>query len=252
MTACPDKEMALHALADGEIDALAAVALEEHLRTCSGCRAALDEIEQLRALLADPGLRHAAPAGLRDRIIAATDTASVIATRPTPAWGAWGGGGALGAIAASLLFLVAVPQINEPGLADQLVDSHIRSLQATHLTDVLTSNRHVVKPWFNGRINYSPPVVDLVAQGYPLIGGRLDVVDRQTVAVLVYGRLLHRINLFIRPAPALASPFAASERHDSYNLVRWTAGGLEYWAVSDVDAHDLDGFRTLFEQATKK
>jgi anti-sigma factor RsiW len=152
-------------------------------------------------------------------------------------------------LAASLALLVGMPQIGEPGLADQLVDSHIRSLQASHLIDVATSDRHVVKPWFNGRIDYAPQVVDLKAQGFPLVGGRLDVVDQRTIAVLVYRRRLHSINVFVRPQPALVSPRPQTIRRDSYSIVRWTAGGLEYWAVSDLALDELDQFHRLFEKA---
>lgn len=243
MTGCSDKEMALQALADGELDALAAVALEEHLRTCADCRAALDTLERLRAALRDPALREPAPEQLRARVMAQLPRPA----RARPQWHGWAGGAAAGALAASLALVLAVPQLTAPGLAGELVDSHIRSLQGAHLIDVQTSDRHVVKPWFNGRVDYAPPVADLKAQGFPLVGGRLDVVEGRTVAVLVYRRRLHTINLFVRPASGLAR--AGSARHGSYALVHWVSGGLEYWAVSDVDPGDLAQFRKAFEAA---
>jgi anti-sigma factor RsiW len=248
MTACSEREMALHALVDGELDALDAVALEAHLRGCAGCRDELQRIEHVREALADPALRPAAPAGLKARIVA--QTASRPTPRPAARWTAFGGGSLTGALAASLLLMLAVPRIAEPGIADEIIGGQIRSLQASHLVDVVTSNRHVVKPWFNGRIDFSPPVADLAPQGFPLVGGRLDVVGGRTVAVLVYGRRLHRINLFVRPAPALASPFASEMRRASYSLVRWRAGGLEYWAVSDIEPAELQQFRRTFENST--
>lgn len=249
MTVCPDRAMALHALADGELDALAAVALETHLRGCAGCRGEYERIEHVRAALADPALRPAAPAALRARIVAQTAAPSR-AQAPRHGWGAFAGGGLAGALAASLALMLAVPQVAEPGLADELVASQIRSLQAGHLVDVVTSNRHVVKPWFNGRIDFSPPVADLAARGFPLVGGRLDVIGGRTVAVLVYRRRLHHINLFVRPAAGLASPIMRDMRHASYSLARWTAGGLEYWAVSDIEPGELEEFRRAFGVGT--
>lgn len=243
MTSCPDKEMALQALADGELDAMAAVALEEHLRGCAGCRAELDRIEGLRAVLRVSELREPAPEQLRARVMAQIP-------RPAPArpWVGWVGGAAGGALAASLALMLAMPQAAVPGVADELIDSHIRSLQGSHLIDVQTSDRHVVKPWFNGRVDFAPVVPELKDQGFPLVGGRLDVVSGRSVAVIVYKRRLHTINLFVRPAAAGAG--SGSERRGSYALVHWVAGGLEYWAVSDIEVSDLEQFRAAFAKAT--
>ncbi|MBV1688819.1 anti-sigma factor [Novosphingobium sp. G106] len=251
MSGCGDREMAMHALLDDELDALGTVALEEHMRGCVSCRKAFDRLERLRGVLSEPELRHRAPDALRERIMATLPQQRAPAATRAPSWRAWSGGAVGGAIAASLALLVGMPQISEPGIADQLVDGHIRSLQSAHLIDVATSDRHVVKPWFNGRIDFAPQVVDLKPQGFPLVGGRLDVIDQKTVAVLVYRRRLHSINLFVRPAPAVASPFVRSLRQDSYNLVRWTSGGLEFWAVSDLGSDELQQFQQAFVRADK-
>jgi anti-sigma factor RsiW len=238
--------MALHALVDGELDALAAVELEEHLRTCDACRGEFDTLERLHSVLREPWLRLNAPAHLQERITSAIAQSKSAARSSAGAWRTWSAGALSGALAASLLLLLALPRLGEPGLIDQLVDSHIRSLQSAHLIDVATSDRHVVKPWFNGRIDYAPQVVDLKQQGFALVGGRLDLIDRKTVSVLVYRRRLHSINLFIRPMPAIVSPLNQRARQDGYNLVRWTSNGLELWAVSDLDAAELDRFRQAF------
>lgn len=249
---CADQQLALHALVDGELDALAAQAVEEHARGCGGCRAELERIETLRALLSGQSLRHALPQGLHERIMATTGAPNPF-SEARRSWAVpWLGGGVVGALAASLALWLVVPDIAEPGLVDALVDGQIRSLQGAHLVDVLTSDRHTVKPWFNGRIAYAPPVVDLRPEGFPLIGGRLDVVARENVAVLVYKRRLHTINLTIRPAPPLSSPLASKGHRAGYNLVRWTAGGLEFWAVSDLDAAELRDFREALVAATAK
>lgn len=251
--ACPEHAAALHAFADGELDVLASAALEEHLRRCGGCRAALDRIEATRARLADADLRLAAPDHLARRIagMLAPPDHRVSRRSVLAQTGPWLGGGALGALAASLALLVLAPGVTEPGLADALIDGQIRSLQSGHLVDVATSDRHTVKPWFNGRIPFAPPVVDLKPQGFALVGGRLDVVARENIAVLVFHRRLHTINLFIRPAPGLSLPIASGRQHAGYNVVRWVGGGLEFWAVSDLNQTELDQFRAAFEQATR-
>jgi anti-sigma factor RsiW len=238
--------MALHALIDGQLDALAAIELEEHLRTCNACRREFDTLERLQTVLREPGLRPNAPAHLHERIANAFPRSKPPARSSAGTWRTWSAGALSGALAASLLLLLVMPGVGEPRLADQLVDSHIRSLQSAHLIDVATSDRHVVKPWFNGRIDYAPQVVDLKQQGFALVGGRLDVIDRQTVSVLVYRRRLHSINLFIRPSPVIASPLHQRVQQDGYNLVRWTSNGLEFWAVSDLGAGELDQFRQAF------
>ncbi len=135
------------------------------------------------------------------------------------------------------------------GLEDQLVASHVRSLLADHLTDVATSDRHTVKPWFNGRIDYAPPVPDLASDGYPLAGGRLDYAGNCVVAALVYRRRAHVINLFVLPHDRETATKTAA-RHDSYSVVHWTQSGLDFWAVSDIETGDLEAFHQAFARAT--
>lgn len=245
---CPEHVLALGALADGELDALSAAALEQHLRGCVGCRAALTRIEDLRTAMDQADLRDPAPTQLRRQIEASIMSAdsprshASLQRRSLP----WIGGGAIGALAASLAFTLALPRIAQPELADALVDSQIRSLQSGHLVDVETSDRHTVKPWFNGRIAFAPKVVDLKDRGFPLVGGRLDVLDGEAVAVLVYKRRLHTINLFIRPYAGRDTAPSSQTHVAGYSLVHWTAGGLEYWAVSDLDGVELRDFGTAF------
>lgn len=249
MSACPDQELMLHALADGELDAGNAVALEAHVAGCAGCAAELAAIREVKRALAAAPLAYAAPASLHARL----DAALAEASQPAPlrrgrlaAAGGWLGGGAIGAIAASLALLTLAP--SGPGLEGQLIDAQARSLQAQHLVDVATSDRHTVKPWFNGKVDFAPPVVDLAPQGFPLVGGRLDRIDGRRAAALVFRRRAHTINLFIWPGDAPAAP--ALERKQGYSLVRWGHGGLVLWAVSDVDPADLMGFQKAFAAAT--
>jgi anti-sigma factor RsiW len=257
MMSCPERGPALHAYADGELDALGTAALEAHLRDCAGCRAELDDIEAVRTALRAPEARVRAPEALRMRIEALAD---VRPAAPPQRWNwpSFAGGGAIGALAASIALMLALPQLASPTLTGQLTDelpgelvaSHVRSLQASHLVDIPTSDRHVVKPWFNGRIDFAPPVPELAPQGFPLVGGRLDVIGGRTVAAIVYKRRLHTINLFVRPAGGSSSQTALTR--DSYSLVHWTANGLDFWAVSDVGAADLGEFEKSFRAASAK
>lgn len=249
MNACVDRLLLLQGLVDGELDAANSLAIEAHLKSCEGCAEELRRIEALRGLLADPALRSEAPKGLRERLNAALSERlqprSALPRRAAP----WLAGGALTAIAASVALFLAMPQLTTVPMQEQLVSSHVRSLLANHLTDVQTSDRHVVKPWFNGRIDFAPPVVELAPQGFPLVGGRLDYVGGRVVPAIVYRRRLHTINLFVMPAGSLSSPAPISIRRDGYSLVRWTRSGLQYWAVSDLDPAELYLFRRTFEQA---
>lgn len=269
MTLHPDKIPLIHGLVDGELDAANTLVIETHLKTCGDCRAELERIEEIRGFLASVELGDAAPDRLRANIDAMLGAETADASRRAtphapqkiappghlaPAGrgiaahvlsGRWASGAIAGALAASLTLMVAMPQMTHTDTEDQLVQSHIRSLLIGHVVDVRTSNRHVVKPWFNGKVDFAPPVPELAGDGFPLVGGRLDYIDDHEVAALVYRRRLHYINLFVRPAKTLSLPIAVSTRQEGYSLIRWTAGGLEYWAVSDVDPVDL----TLFHRA---
>lgn len=261
MSLHPDKLPLIHGLVDGELDAANALAIETHLKSCSDCRDELERIEGVREALASAPLAHRAPDSLRHRIDAMLEAETgpspvrrPVAKRP-PAnsgviahvWsGRWASGAVAGALAACLALVVGVPQITHTDTENQLVQSHVRSLLVGHVVDIQTSNRHVVKPWFNGKIDFAPPVPELADEGFPLVGGRLDYLDDHEVAAIVYRRRLHTINLFVRPAKTLSVPIGFSAKHDGYNLIRWTSGGLEFWAVSDLDPRELELFRRLY------
>ena len=247
MSACADKELLIHALADGELDAGNAAALEAHVAGCPACATALAEVREVKARLAATPAGWTAPASLHARL----DAALAEATAPPPRrrrLGAetWVMAGAAGAVAASLALVALIP--TGMSVEGQLIDAQARSLEAQHLVDVQTSDRHTVKPWFNGKIDFAPPVVDLAPQGYPLVGGRLDRIDGRRAAALVFRRHAHTINLFVWPGAAPETPVL--EHKEGYGLVRWGRGGLVFWAVSDVDAPDLLGFQKAFAAAT--
>lgn len=247
MRACPDKEPMLHGLLDGELDAANAVALESHLKSCPGCSAELQHLAALGRLVRAHGVAYAAPAGLADRIEASISGGggATAAPRRLGALAPWGLSGALAAVAASLALLLVNPGAHERAIEDEVIAGQIRSLQAGHLVDVATSDRHTVKPWFNGKVDFAPPVVDLAAQGFPLAGGRLDYLHGRSVAALVYRRRAHVINLFVWPSHP-GETLSGRASRNGYNVAYWTSGGLEFWAVSDVDGADLQRFAQAY------
>jgi len=241
MPACIDQELLLGALIDGELDAANIAMVEAHVACCEGCREELERLHAIRNLLSADGVRHAAPDALVNRIAALPELAPKAANENRlPAWLAPALGGA---VAASLAMVTLLP-VGASSVVDQeLVSSHVRSLQPGHLTDVQTTNQHIVKPWFNGRIDFSPPVPELADQGFPLAGGRLDSINGKTVAAIVYHRRLHTVNLYVWPAEA------ASKRdfvRDGFAVREWTRNGLRFAAVSDIPPVELEQFETQF------
>lgn len=245
MGACEDRQSMLNGLFDGELDAANTATMEGHLASCHGCRDEFARMQALRRMITADGVRHAAPEGLRSRITASIDESAP--QRRINVLPSWLAPGAVGALAASLALIFVVPPGNSQRIEDEVIAGHIRSLQAEHLTDVRTSNQHLIKPWFNGKIDFSPPVPELSAQGFPLAGGRLDYAGGRTVAAIVYRRRLHTINLFVWPA---AKGSQQSLEKDGYALNEWTRGGLHYVAVSDISPAEMDAFREAFIRAT--
>ncbi len=248
MSACPDKEALLHGLLDGELDAANAQACEAHLKTCPACAQAFGELQALSARLSAPGVGYRAPAALRRRVEAMAEGPAAPGRRLRKT-APWALSGAFAAIAASLAIVTLQP--TTVALEDQLVASHVRSTLAAHLVDVQTSDRHVVKPWFNGRIDFAPPVVELADRGYPLAGGRLDYIGSRVVAALVYRRNRHVINLFVWPSKPGVSVPLGSDMRSGYSVAHWKSGGLEFWAVSDIEPRDLEAFHQAFANRTQ-
>ncbi len=239
----------LQAYADGELDLVRTLELEQHLHSCEICSRAYQNQRALHSALSEGSLYYRAPATLSKRIQASVRQTA----RPTPQrrviYRYWLAFAALAIVALVIVGLVRVLPTTTPDnqLADQVLASHLRSLMVTHLTDVASSDQHTVKPWFDGKVDFSPEVVDLADQGFPLIGGRLDYLDNRTVAALVYKRRLHIINLFIWPTSSADSLLHTLDQQ-GYHLIYWNKSGMTYWAVSDLSTDELQTFVQLYQQ----
>jgi anti-sigma factor RsiW len=243
MPACADQELLLGGLVDGELDAANTALVEAHVARCDGCREELERLQAVRAMLGSDAVRYSAPQSLANRIAALPELSRKAANDNRLL--RWLAPGAVGALAASLAFVAFVPLSSQSVVDEELVSSHVRSLQPGHLTDVQTTNQHIVKPWFNGKIDFSPPVPELADQGFPLAGGRLDSINGRTVAALVYHRRLHTVNLFVWPAKDSAE---RSFVKDGFAVREWSRNGLRFAAISDIPPAELQQFHKLFEQ----
>jgi anti-sigma factor RsiW len=248
---CQEVRDLINAYADGELDLVRSLEIEQHLQGCSGCSQIYRNLQTLKGSLAGSALYYRSPAGLQESIQAAVRKSSgtVQFLRP-PLW-TWA------AVAAALVLVVlgawGIAQLLSTSsqsnpLEQEVLASHVRSLMAGHLTDVASTDKHTVKPWFDGKLDFSPSVVDLSEQGFPLIGGRLDYLDGRPVAALVYQRNKHSINLFEWPSSGQSG--TGTSTLQGYNIIQWTKGGMTYWAVSDVTPGDLQAFVQLVQQQT--
>ena len=242
---CDEAEILLHALIDGELDAGHAREVEAHLATCAKCAAAARDYRAMKNVMADGGLRYTAPPELRRRIEASLPQAETPTRRAVLRGFALGS--AVSAIAATGLFAIVLRNDDEARIQSEIVSAHLRSLQAGHLTDVVSTDRHTVKPWFNGKLDVAPPVIDLTAQGFALIGGRLDYIDARPVGAVVYRRRQHVINLFVAQTANAERRAARITALQGFNVRRWSDHGLNYWAVSDLGADELADFGEKFE-----
>jgi anti-sigma factor RsiW len=254
---CGESEILLNALVDGELDAGHARDVEQHVAACSACAEMLTEFREVHDAVSGAGLKMTAPAHLRSRIEKALPlpSARVIAPRKffQPSrrtfFGGFAVGTALSAALAASLVLTVVGTDQQQTIANEVVSAHIRSLQAGHLMDVETSDQHTVKPWFNGRLDVAPPVIDLTAQGFRLLGGRLDYIDGEPVASVVYQRRKHIINLFVARRLGASQASARLEAIQGYNVRNWSEADLDFWAVSDIAPDELNEFGQMIVAA---
>jgi anti-sigma factor RsiW len=264
---CIESEILLHALLDGELDAGHAREVETHLELCPSCAAQLGAYRELVQAMPPAQLRFAAPMSLRRRIETTLPLAPAAReradnTRPQPGSSArarissrrsvlqgFAMGTAFSAAIAATLVIAVIPTDHDQRVLGDVMSAHLRSLQGDHLTDVQTSNQHTVKPWFNGKVDVAPPVIDLTPQGFMLVGGRLDYIDGKAAASIVYRRRTHVINLFVAQEGSSDHRGATLEKVQGFNIRRWNAHGLEFWAVSDIDVDELQEFGSKLEAA---
>ncbi|HEY3891563.1 MAG TPA: anti-sigma factor [Bradyrhizobium sp.] len=248
---CDEAEILLHALLDGELDAGHAREVEDHIAGCPNCAAQLAAYREMRKAVMGTELRYAAPPGLRRRIEASLPQAQTRTPNRRSVLRGFAMGSAMSAIAATGLVAIVLRNDDEQRILSEVVSAHLRSLQAGHLTDVISTDQHTVKPWFNGKLDVAPPVIDLTAKGFTLIGGRLDYIDARPVGAVVYRRRQHIINLFVAQTADTERHTAKMESMQGFNIWRWSDRGLNYWAVSDLGADELAEFGEKFEAASR-
>jgi anti-sigma factor RsiW len=246
---CAEVEILLHALLDGELDAGHAHGVQAHVGSCPHCSAELHGYREMQRAMSAAQLRFTVPIGLRRRIERALPSSPPRISSRRSVLKGFAMGTALSAAMAASLVMTVIRTDQDHRLIGDVLSAHMRSLQGEHLTDVQTSDQHTVKPWFNGKVDVAPPVVDLTAQGFTLIGGRLDYIGGKPVASIVYRHRSHVINLFVAEGAASAQQRAKLETMRGFNIQRWSAQGLEFFVVSDLNADELQEFVERFEAA---
>ena len=251
---CQETQGLIHGYVDGELDLVRSLEIERHIEGCEVCSRAYRTQQDLKRMLQSAPLRFIAPQDLRSRIQSSLRKAAEAAPARRgfhwlPAW-RWAGGVAALALMAVIgwnLARVSRAPSGDELVAQEVLASHVRSLMANHLADVPSSDQHTVKPWFNGKLDFSPPVVDLAGDGFPLVGGRLDYLESRPVAALVYQRRKHFINLFIWPSTHDSGQRTVMRQ--GYNLIHWTHSGMTYWAASDLNNSELQEFVRLIQKS---
>lgn len=242
----------LPAYVDQELGIVETLEMQRHLESCEDCQREYAAQRIVSARFKKEAAYFDAPAHLAHRINAALPQGP---SRANPWYANWFNLGAAMATMLALVLGIGV-YLNLPSdqdrLTDEVVASHVRSLQVDHLSDVVSTDRHTVKPWFNGKLNFAPPVVDLAPQGFPLVGGRLDYLAGRPVAALIYRRAQHPINLYVWPSADAGRDTALQPgSRQGYHLVRWTWGGMNYCAISDLAANELENFAGMVRSTAR-
>ena len=252
---CNQCRDALDARLDGELTPDEARDVDQHLATCATCAREYATLRETHRVLSENLMRYAAPDVLKARIRGALTAAAAapVTARPTRAMPAWwrqvAAGVVIAVVSSALTFTAVGRSVRNNAATDELLASHLRSLMPGHLTDVVSTEHHTVKPWFNGRADVSPSVPNLDAAGFPLIGGRTDYVRGRVVPVVVYARRQHMINVYAWPSPDPGASPPNDVTRNGYHFVAWRNGGVDYRAVSDLNAAELHTFVATFTAA---
>ena len=245
---CREAEGLLGAYLDGELEPAVSTSVRDHADTCAACRQRLANLESIGRMVRRAPY-YQAPDGLRARVTQARTRSTT--TSHLLAWAA--AAVMVASLTGSILFVrssMRAARTLDPvdAVAQEVVSSHVRALMGEHLFDVQSTDQHTVKPWFLGKLDFSPPVTDLAQAGFPLTGGRLDYVAGRPVAALVYTRGQHTINVFVWPEASDAIRSSDARAIRGFHVRHWTRGGMSYWAVSDVNDADLDQFVHALQQ----
>ena len=232
-------------LMDGELEGRQRQELERHLQSCVNCAEAVDRAAILRDKIRGDAPYFSAPEVLTGRVREALRREKAVSRRWTPpAW--WQTAASIAAILVLAIFVWNRHQQDTRNtLANEVVTAHVRAMLPGHLIDVPSTDRHTVKPWFDGKLDFAPRVEDLTAKGFELKGGRLDYLHGRTAAALVFGRRQHVIDLFISPGEGAAARLSIK----GYNVIEWTDAGMSYWAISDLNAVELSAFVDFYRTA---
>ncbi len=249
---CRNAQTLLDLYLDHELDPVRNLELEEHLHDCARCAQAHRERQMIRQSLKTESLYFKVPQDLQRRVQRALRQAAR-AEAPSRWFSVPWIKIASPIAVAALVVLMLVPYFSGPSsdelLTQEVVASHIRSLMVNHLADVPSTDEHTVKPWFNGKLDFSPPVTDFASQGFPLIGGRLDYLDHRPVAALVYRRDKHVINVFVWPSDQGAKSSVPMKTQQGYHVIHWTSSGMNVWVVSDLEPNQLEKFASLLKSS---
>jgi mycothiol system anti-sigma-R factor len=251
---CDQYRDALEARLDGELAAEEAREIDRHLATCPSCARQFATLAETRRVVSENAMRYTAPDVLKARIrgAVARSASPPVATGTGNKFRWWreiAAGVAIAIVSSSITFMAASRSARAYSEADELLASHVRSLMPGHLTDVPSTQQHTVKPWFNGRVDVSPAVPNLDKAGFPLVGGRADYVRGRVVPVVVYARRGHMINVYAWPSSSQGGSPANDHSRNGYHFVNWRSSGIEYWAVSDLNAAELHTFVATFASA---
>ena len=250
---CDDARVLMHGHLDGELDLAGDLEVQRHIEECPRCVSEYAALRAMRTRLKDEAFRFEAPAALKERIRRAIPASPSSRAGAYPSRrGTWVPRAIRFAVPmaiGAMLALIVAPRTIGPALnqrlASEVVASHVRSLMAAHLMDVASTDQHTVKPWFNGKLDFSPPVNDFAKDGFPLVGGRLDYIDGRPVAALVYQHGKQVINVFMWPTAGDATSAERIETEHGYHVEQLTVAGMNCWVVSDLNQQELDRFARL-------